>query len=643
MHLDYVWAVTVAVAILALIGGPLTWAVGLRGLSSVALAPAFAVTILAGTAVIAPWLGLPWTILPPLVMTVVVATAIRLVRRAAGHRTAPRPRRRPDWWLVGSLVAAFLVVGWRVTQIVGDPQNISQTFDNIFHLNAVRFALDAGTASSLQVGLLTNPDGTLPFYPAAWHAMVALVVQLSGASIPVAVNALVLVIAAVVWPIGAVLLARTLFGRSPGVVVGASLMAVSVPAFPLLLMDYGVLYPLQLGFALLPAALAASAHLLRIVPRRGPVWWWLLILLGVVPGMTLAHPGAFVAWLALTAPMAIIYITSLLREPRTTLSRVGIALAAAAYVVIGALLVLILRPPAQARGWPISMSMPEAVWSVLSVSMWYQLSAVAAALAIVAGIVWAIVDRTPRALAAVGVYAVGALLFVVVASLPWTALRDAFTGSWYNNLPRVAAILAIAMGPIGAYGIARTWLAVRSSRIALPLRRSPAAVRTAAGVACALVAVVAFQGASTQRAVEWASTWYLVTDDAPLLSRDEAALLKRLPDVVPEGVAIAGSPWTGTSLAYALADRPVLMPHTLMSVGEEIAVVNEQLGQATPGSPACLAAEALGVGFVLDFGDRDIQPPHQEFPGLSDLATSAAVRLVDSEGDAKLYELIACG
>ena len=45
--------------------------------------------------------------------------------------------------------------------------NASLTFDNVFHLNAIRYVLDTGAASPLQLGQMTSPSGGVPFYPSA--------------------------------------------------------------------------------------------------------------------------------------------------------------------------------------------------------------------------------------------------------------------------------------------------------------------------------------------------------------------------------------------------------------------------------------------------------------------------------------------
>ena len=62
------------------------------------------------------------------------------------------------------------------------------------------------------------------------------------------------------------------------------------------------------------------------------------------------------------------------------------------------------------------------------------------------------------------------------------------------------------------------------------------------------------------------------------------------------------------------------------------------------GGAVCDAVERTQVRFVLDFGPREVQHlgPHV-YPGIADLETSDAFELVDQEGEARLFELMACG
>ena len=169
-------AVLAALAVLAVVGGVLSWAVGLRGLWACAAAPAFALTAIALASVTAPWVELVWSPVPLILLTAILAVALTLIRRRWVRPSTEAGGSRPDFWVLAAIVLGSGFLVWRVCVAIGEPTNFSQTFDNIFHLNGVRYVLDTGNASSFNLGRMTNPGGTLPFYPAAWHALVSLVI-----------------------------------------------------------------------------------------------------------------------------------------------------------------------------------------------------------------------------------------------------------------------------------------------------------------------------------------------------------------------------------------------------------------------------------------------------------------------------------
>ena len=112
--LDLIWAAAVAVLTLGAIGGSLAWAVGLKGYWAVAVAPAFALTLIGGTAIVAPWLGLSWSLVPVLILTALIAAALWFVRRITRRARSGEPSgRRPfDFWLLlGLAIAAELTRG----------------------------------------------------------------------------------------------------------------------------------------------------------------------------------------------------------------------------------------------------------------------------------------------------------------------------------------------------------------------------------------------------------------------------------------------------------------------------------------------------------------------------------------------------
>ncbi len=630
------------VAVLAAIGGVVALALGLRGLWAAALAGPFAVSTVAMASVIAPMVGVSWSILPVAVMALVLAGLLLVSRRAfearwpraVAARTTPV---RAAWALV-ALAGAAGIIGWRVLTAFGEPGTISQTFDNVFHLNAVRYILDTGSASSLTVGHMTGPAG---FYPAVWHAIAALVVQLTGASIPVAVQAVVLVTSAVLWPAGAIALASSLLGARPAVMLATGAVAAAVPAFPMLMLDYGVLYPYQLSLALLPAVLAVTARLVvrPANPTLAESVWWLVALAGTMPALVLAHPGGFMGWVALSAPLFLVFLWRRFRAAATRRGRIIVIVVTIVYLGIGLVLDKELRPVLEARQWPTPLSLTAAVEQALTVSMFVGVPAILVAIAAIVGVVTLLVRRDAGDVALVAMWAVGALLFVAVSGFPHGALRDALTGSWYNDWPRLAALFTVALVPVAVAGLVATGtLVARAVRI----DRLGGATRGIVLVAACAAVAVAAQYPAMPVETRHATRMYQAGPDAALLSTDERALLDRIDDIVADDAVIVGNPYTGTGLAYALADRRVLMPHMLVQSTPDAQLILAELDDPTDPVALCRALEREGVEYALDFGGREVHAGTHDYPGLDDLAGGNDAELVMEQGDARLYRITAC-
>ncbi|BAS17228.1 conserved hypothetical protein [Arthrobacter sp. Hiyo8] len=246
---------------------------------------------------------------------------------------------------------ALAVVGARVMQAIGGPEHFSQTYDAVFHLNSVKYALDTGNASSLTIGDMTGGG----FYPAGWNAVATLVASTFALDVPVAVNLTSIVLAAVFWPLGCVLAARWTIGRSSAVALAAGIASASLGAFPLLMMDFGVLYPNLLSISILPGSIALAAAISRV----SPVWVprdlsAVLALLLSLAGLLVAHPTTFMAWLTWTAPMVGVLAWKAFKLRRRGLLRLGRArfmVPLIGYCVVFLILWIVLRPPSDASFW----------------------------------------------------------------------------------------------------------------------------------------------------------------------------------------------------------------------------------------------------------------------------------------------------
>jgi hypothetical protein len=559
-----------------------------------------------------------------------------------------------------AVVVAAVLIGRRLTDAMGQPQSFSQTFDNVFHMNAIRYILDTGSGSSLTLNSMTGAAS----YPAAWHDLVSLLVSLHGTDIPASINTTNLIVAALVWPLGCIYLARTVWGKRPAVSISAGVCSAAFGAFPISLLDFGVLYPNFLAVALLPSVLAVAVDALGLsVAGIQSRLIALLLLLAVLPGLALAHPSAAMAWIALLLPPAIyVWARALARAMKLREGRGRVAATAALVVVfvVGAVVIRLLwdvvRPPAEAAFWPPVETTGQAIGEVISSS------------AIGRPVAWAIMAltllggyftvRSPRQLWLLGTYAMAAFLFVVVSSFPAEEFRLYVTGIWYNDPPRLAALLPLVTIPLACRGAVSVWdlllqalrtLGQRSAWFraegpAKPLMLSrPGTITAVVGTVMVLALTVATQRGNVRQAEESMAGSYRLSESSPLISSDEMALINRLPAEVPDDALMVGNPWNGSSLAYALADRKLIQLHILSAVPEGTDPLLHGPVPSKDDPNVCSAVNRLNIDYILDFGHREVHGRDSGYKGLDNLIAAGMATLEDSEGEAKLYKLRLCG
>ncbi|MBL0704905.1 DUF6541 family protein [Sinomonas cellulolyticus] len=635
-----------AVAVMFVPGVIVGLAARLRGLQLVAFAAPISVSVASLAALVAPWIGLTWSAIPIALATIVAVLACRLVaRKLPLHRAPTGSLEGGLWgrWASGgaALALAAVLIGRRLLYVFGNPESISQTFDNVFHLNAVRYIVDTGNASSIFVSTLTGGG----FYPAAWHGIVAIVAGF-GSEVTVATNVVNLVIGCLVWPLSIMALTASVMGRRPSVLWLAAVFSTGFGAFPILLLDFGVLYPNFLGTALLPAAIALLVRAVGIgaesEPRRRMAG---LLLVMSVPGLALAHPNSLMTLLAVSVPIFLVVWARWWRR-RGGLTRgwflpIGvllgglIAVAAAWYLI---------RPPMSAATWAPVETVGQAVGEVLALSGIGRPPTWLPAILAIAGIVW--VARTARHRWFLGVYAVIGTLFVVVAGVPFGNFRTALTGVYYNDPPRLAALLPVVGIPLAVAGGVWIWdrsmFLVRKYWVRNHHASSDILVPVLAVVAIVL-SVAAVQTGSIRDAAKTAAVSYALTPTAPLVSTDEMALLRRLAKDTPPNSLLVGNPWNGSSLAYAIADRRVVQAHILSEIPSGLPTVYEHLNEAKSDPTVCKAVRSLHITYVLDFGHQEVHGGDHGVRGLDHLVQAGVAQLVDQQGTAKLLRITACG
>lgn len=649
-------AILVGVLLVLTPGIPVALALGARGITFLAVSIGASVSAIALSSIVASLLGLGWQPLVPFLVSLPIAVLGWVLRRL-WRRRWPLPAEHRAWgWPFAVALAAIgiaaVLIALPLKAGIGMPDWPSQTYDASFHLNAVQQVLQTADASPFRMTVST-PDRSSGFYPTAWHALAALVVQVSHVSIPVAANALSFVISCLVWPVACVFLARQVFGQRPLALALAGILSAGFASFPLLLVEFGVLYPNLLAVALLPIALGLLAAAVGQARGAGlqPGGRWLIVL-WVVVGMGLAHPSAVFAIMLLGLPLAAQGVIGYLRRSRAhTRDRVAGLWGAAALLAATVLgTVLWLSNGTGDNAWQPYQTGAQAVGeALLNAPLLTSSALVVSALGLV-GIVASL--RQPRFLWLTVSYALSILLFVVASSWPDGVLRTSITGLWYNDWARLAAmlpLLAIPLATLGALVLVRALhrvaAALQRGSLTPTARTRPVRRRIRGAVSVlALVALIPLtQDVSISDAEQRMSGKYELSGASALLSPDEIAIFDVVRTEVPADAVLGGNPWNGSALVYAYTGRKALFPHVGGAYDAERMSIGAGFSQSA--ATLCDAIRDKNMTHVLDFGPTYIfgdDPRSRAYPGFDNLEQSSAVALVAERGTARLYEVTVC-
>ncbi len=643
-----------AAAILVAPGAGLGWALGLRGAVTLLVAPAMSISLVAVLAVVLAWLGAPWSLPFFLGAVLLVALLAVAVRRLVERRTGPLRLSlgRLNLRTLGVALAVWAaLIGYPMIRLFRNAGSIIQSFDNVFHLNVVQYILDTGRASSLSVGTLTSGGGPAGFYPAGWHAYVALILDGARLVVPAtgvgwAVNAATLAVLILGWAAGALLLTQVLAGGRLGVSVLVAATLGSLYAFPWIFLPEGGLYPNLLGNSLMIGAVAWLFLLGRAgrprpdsrpgLESRTPLTLGLLVLALMLPGITLAHPSStfMLAAFALAILWSAWITAGQSQHHRHTRFR-GLMILVAASVVFG--LAWVLLAPARPTAARPPTTVAGAAWELLqgAVSDGGR-AAPTLSLLVLAGIVVAWRRQRWAGLLMAGFAAV---VYLVALGGPTGELSRWAGGLLYNDSERIAAFAVLAAIPlvIGALDVMDA--AVR--RLIAP----PAALRLGILALLAALLVVPLQVWSLSPAIAQNSTKLVVLGDRTRrMSRVEYDLIVRMREFVPPGEKVIADPTTGGGFIYALSGVPLVFPHAFVNDNPAMRQLRSQLFNPDQLSATCASMDALGAHYYYDPGRfiyHSTEGP-DAFPGLHEPDLSMLTK-VASKGKATLYRFTACG
>lgn len=550
-------------------------------------------------------------------------------------------------YILIALGVATTIITFELVTAFGSPENPSQTYDAIYHLNLSRHIMDTGQASPLTVSLIGNTPTT---YPTLWHASVALVASLSGLTPVTANNIFAIVVAATVWPSAMFFFIQPFIKRHgaqkffPRDLLLTAILIASMSTFPYLLLTWGALYPNFLSIAILPIALGFLQQALQTQNPTKPLhnkiasWTSLLAALGAA---ILAHPNAFYSFAIIATPLIARAVYT--KKTRRHGATIGVA-AFTLWIILLTLAWRIADLGDSNKNYPKN-PLSAAITLIGNSPFTKQLALFLTLLTLLGGLILLLRKQNRTSL----VSYTSVIFFGVIALGTTGALRDTLTGPWYNDAVRIAGLLPIVVTPLAVTGCSL----ILDTCIACCNKASPTSAafthgrktKTLTIATLGLLLLVGVRGSSISAQTGWLAQLHEIhapgNEETIFLDTDRIALINEIKKKIPENTLIAADPWSGGAYIYSMTGTKVLYPHVKGAYTEDALNLAQTLQKT--GQNACQTLQKLGVEYVADLGETNnnfYDPKLKEsFIGLHKLQNHPALKEEARHGEAVLYKV----
>ena len=669
------WLATIPLLLFAVVlafgpGYAMGWALRVPVRLRVFYAPLLTFALVAVSAIVLGKTGIPWSLISFVPVAAVMVAAAAGVMHLAGRRW---PSAVPDassesaenwagntvplaWPVIGAVLGGFLTLHATQHMVFG-PEAFSQTLDNSFHMNAIRWIQEHGDASSLTLGAVAAANQEPTFYPAGWHDFVYLIYSTTGTSIATATIVMILLAAGIIWPCSLVAMCLSIPHLRPLQALAIPALTCGFFAFPGLLLFWGVLFPNLLGYALLPAFVALLLHMIQLMARREYSFVLslsLTILVGL-GGLALVHPNAVVSAAVFAVPMLLGGVVQVLRtrgaSTRERLVGTGVLVA----LIAGCVTIwLSLRPSEEASDlWTAIMSEGEAVYQFLFLGLENANPlggnfAPAYLLGFLAlwGVGYLLYKR--RNLWLIGSWMLVGYMWIIAASVPRGDFRLLMVAPWYTDHFRLAALVvfpAVLLAGIGLGGAVEGIFV----RIMHAIPREKHAKVAPAMMGASMVLVLAVAGLSSRTPAMHDATLqvaerYKVTPTSDILNQDEMNVINEIPKIVPKDDVIVNNPWDGSAYIYALADRHLTSYHFEFQTSPKYAAILNDLKDARTNPEVCREVNQYKAHWYVHLENQGNFGPAQQknYDGMVAAIDTDVLTPVYSSGPMTLYRISAC-
>lgn len=364
---------------------------------------------------------------------------------------------RSPWSIAGLYVVISAVIVLIIFLVeIGGLSTYSQLYDNAWHMSIIRKFLTTGDYSTLHSGDIIATVGS-KFYPTGWHSLMALTASATGASIPVVINAGIVLILTVVYPTSMFVLARMLFQKQQRFVMAMSLTPLLFAIFPWRFLVFGSLYSNLLSFAILPLAIALCIKLLHPVSTlRSRLATFAMLLIALV-GIAVTQPNSVFTMGVLVAPYLFYcvpqYVSQIVKDTkkRTQYSCMVMVLLLVAIVVVWfGLYKASFMQRTVTWQWPAIERKIQAGIDVLFVGFHNAEPQICLGILVIIGIIYTLFHREYLWMSCA--YGIMCILYMLAAASDGRA-KAVLTGFWYHDSYRLGASAVFFGAALAALGM----------------------------------------------------------------------------------------------------------------------------------------------------------------------------------------------
>lgn len=576
-----------------------------------------------------------------------------------------------EWMTFCLYIAMGLAVGvYTFVSVIDVDQSFMQAWDNAWHISLIRTFLDTGAYSPLAT--TAYPDSVSPldgstssFYPAAWHLIAAMIVDLTQCPITLSANAVNYVFATVVYPSGVYALLSVLFGNDAKKLFWGSLASVAFAAFPWLLLTFGPLFPNLASLALMPVVSALFISLFEKGSRRSDraIRLVLFVLGGVA--LALIQPNTVFSCAVFLAPFCIYEIVKSVYGHCGGGAK-GVMFATAAgmgfFFFVAAIWIALhgasFMQPTVTFNWASYASKSQAVINALSLGYVRMLAAQPLLAAFVLlGVLYTLYRKKYLWISASYL-----IICVILCSVLCSdgAIKSLLAGFWYTDGQRIAAAAAIIATPLACLGMAAT-AKLTSSLFCFATGKAPSVFdsKVFCLAAYALMTLIILYPNFTLSGYGDIQTSFgkvRATMDASyslesnILDEREILFLEEVSEVVPNGELILNQPHDGSVFAYGLYGLDVYYRafgyESAESESTESELTRLGVGEYTEELDVREAVNEINARYVLVLGQDNEDEPYlnsyreDDWMGINNITDETpGFEIVLAEDDMRLYRI----